>query len=232
MQIGTKGIVLSTIKYRETSVITKLFTEKLGTQSYIVNGVRAAKPKWAPSLFEPLTQLNLEVKHSPKGDLHRFNEVYCDLPYTQIPTDRVKSSIRFFIAELCAKVLANEQPNPELYQFISTALQVLDLMGNSASGYPLQFLIKLSQPMGFAPSSTADFLDHLAHPAVYELELEPKEQANLVLAYLTSPFTNPPTSITSDQRHYLLYLVLDYWSGHLNTNLEFRSLDVLRKILN
>jgi len=41
----TKGIVLRTIKYGETSVITAVYTELFGLQSYIVKGVRQATKK-------------------------------------------------------------------------------------------------------------------------------------------------------------------------------------------
>ena len=40
MLIKTRGIVLSFLKYRETSIIARIYTERRGVQSYIVNGVR------------------------------------------------------------------------------------------------------------------------------------------------------------------------------------------------
>ena len=36
----TKGMVLRNVKYGETSLIVTIFTEMLGIQSYLVNGVR------------------------------------------------------------------------------------------------------------------------------------------------------------------------------------------------
>jgi hypothetical protein len=41
--IKTRGIVLKTTDYGESSVIVQVFTEKLGLQSYIINGVKKAK---------------------------------------------------------------------------------------------------------------------------------------------------------------------------------------------
>ena len=41
----TKGIVLRTIKYGETSIVVNIFTELFGIQSYLVNGVRASSKK-------------------------------------------------------------------------------------------------------------------------------------------------------------------------------------------
>ena len=41
----TRGLVLSFIKYKETSIICKIFTESFGVQSYIINGIRNSKSK-------------------------------------------------------------------------------------------------------------------------------------------------------------------------------------------
>ena len=49
----TRAIVLHCIKYSETSVIAKIYTEKLGMQSYMVKGVRAAKSKSKAAMLQP-----------------------------------------------------------------------------------------------------------------------------------------------------------------------------------
>ncbi len=36
----TKGIVLKTVKFGETSLVVTAFTEMFGLQSYMVNGIR------------------------------------------------------------------------------------------------------------------------------------------------------------------------------------------------
>ena len=41
----TNGIVLKVIKYSESSIISNIYTERFGLQTYIVNGVRSAKAK-------------------------------------------------------------------------------------------------------------------------------------------------------------------------------------------
>ncbi|WP_315819946.1 DNA repair protein RecO [Paraflavitalea speifideaquila] len=42
---STKGVVLKTVKYGETSVIVTIYTELFGIQSYLVNGVRTSTKK-------------------------------------------------------------------------------------------------------------------------------------------------------------------------------------------
>ena len=39
----TKGIVLRTVKYGETSLVVTMFTELFGVQTYMVNNVRTSK---------------------------------------------------------------------------------------------------------------------------------------------------------------------------------------------
>ena len=50
----TKGIVLRSIKYGETSLVVTIFTEMFGIQTYMVNGVRTSKKSAAKAnLFQP-----------------------------------------------------------------------------------------------------------------------------------------------------------------------------------
>ena len=51
----TKGIVLRTVKYGETSVIVTIMTELFGLQSYLINGVRSQSGKGGTKagLFQP-----------------------------------------------------------------------------------------------------------------------------------------------------------------------------------
>ena len=41
----TKGIVLSSVKYAESSIICRIYTEALGVQSFLINGVRKRMAK-------------------------------------------------------------------------------------------------------------------------------------------------------------------------------------------
>ena len=51
----TSGIVLSHIKYQETSIIVRIFTRDLGLKAYLVNGVRSMSKGSKIALYQPLT---------------------------------------------------------------------------------------------------------------------------------------------------------------------------------
>ncbi|MCK5776981.1 MAG: recombination protein O N-terminal domain-containing protein, partial [Bacteroidales bacterium] len=53
----TKGIVVKTTKYSETSLVVKIFTEAFGMRTYLVRGVRKRKSKNGLNLFQPLSIL-------------------------------------------------------------------------------------------------------------------------------------------------------------------------------
>jgi DNA repair protein RecO (recombination protein O) len=63
----TQGIVINYVKYKESSIIAKIYTKEFGIQSYIENGVRSARAKNKIALFQPLTLLDLVIYHKEEG---------------------------------------------------------------------------------------------------------------------------------------------------------------------
>ena len=53
------GIVLSYMRYGDTSIIARIFTEESGYGSYIVNSVRSQKSKKSIGYFQPFTILDM-----------------------------------------------------------------------------------------------------------------------------------------------------------------------------
>ena len=65
----TRGIVLQNIKYGETSIISHVYTEKLGRKSLMFKGVRAKKAKHKSNLLQNLFVLNFEIYNKEGKDL-------------------------------------------------------------------------------------------------------------------------------------------------------------------
>src|SRR5690606_8411002 len=106
MRYTTRGIVLHYMKYRETSIIVRIFTEMFGKQSFLVQGVRTNKPKHHIALFQPLVPLDMVIYHHKKhATLQRILEIKCHMPITHILGDLKKATIATFLAELLHKLL-------------------------------------------------------------------------------------------------------------------------------
>ena len=100
MQVTTKAIVLSALKYGDTSLIVKAFTASDGLKSYLLKGVMGSKKgKLKPGYFQPLMQLEIVAYHKNKGTLESIREVKVAVPYKTLHTDIVKNSIVLFLAD-------------------------------------------------------------------------------------------------------------------------------------
>ena len=101
MQITTKAIVLSSLKYGDTSLIVRAFTQSDGIKSYLLKGVLASKKaKIRPAYFLPLMQLEIQANHKNKGTLESIRDVRVGIPYQTMHTDIVKNSVVLFLAEM------------------------------------------------------------------------------------------------------------------------------------
>jgi DNA repair protein RecO (recombination protein O) len=153
----TKGIVLNYIKYSESSIITKIYTEELGLQTYIVNSVRSKTSKNKIALFQPLTLLDLVVYYKTSSQIHRISEVRLNSPFRSINIDNKKSSIALFLTELLSKTLKEEGPNSSLFEFLYNSILSFDHCEKNFENFHLHFLLGLSAFLGFEPSGPEDF---------------------------------------------------------------------------
>ena len=96
----TKGIVLRTTNYAETSVVAKIYTQKFGLQAYLINGVKKPKAKIPLNMLQPMHLLDMVVYHKPNGNMQRVKDVSSSPVLQTIPYDIVKSSIVIFLNEM------------------------------------------------------------------------------------------------------------------------------------
>ncbi|ASV30409.1 DNA repair protein RecO [Maribacter cobaltidurans] len=151
MQVTTKAIVLTSIKYGDTSLIVKIFTESDGLKSYLLRGILASKKgKVRKALFQPLTQLELVANHRNKGSLESIKEAKLHYNYQTLQTNIVKNAMALFLAEMLANSIHEQETNTELFGFLEASLQWLDIHKEIAN-FHLYFLIVLTKYLGFYP---------------------------------------------------------------------------------
>ncbi len=154
MQVTTKAIVLSSIKYGDTSLIVKAYTASDGLQSYLLKGILSSKKgKLKAAYFQPLMQLEIVASHKYKGTLESIREARVSYPYQSIHTDIYKNSIALFLAEMLANCIGEAEKDSELFQFLEAALQWLDTH-DQISNFHLYFLLQLTKFLGFYPDTT------------------------------------------------------------------------------
>src|SRR5258706_10351535 len=150
----TKGIVLRTVKYGETSMIVSIFTELFGIQSYLVNGVRTSTKKGSgkANLFQPSAILDLIVYHNELRNLQRIKEFRWSYLYQHIFSDIKKNAVALFMVELLTKCLKQPEANEDLFQFAEDAFLHLDESNEMVTAnFPLFFALHLAVFFGVSP---------------------------------------------------------------------------------
>ncbi|QDH78792.1 DNA repair protein RecO [Echinicola soli] len=224
----TQGIVIHYIKFRESSIIVKIFTRDLGLKSYIVNGVRSARSKSKMALYQPLSLLDLVVYDKENASINRISEVKLAYPFQRIPFDFYRSGVAMFVGEILSKSIYENYQNEYLFDFIYQSVTFLDSEPISLSTYPLSFLLETSGFLGFAPDSAGEFFEQV-HPDVNDGSFA-LEEKKFFTQLLKNPF-DPSIKIPPSVRKSLLDDLLTFYKLHLDTFFEVRSLEVLRNLM-
>jgi DNA repair protein RecO (recombination protein O) len=240
----TKGIVLRTVKYGETSVIVTIFTELFGVQSYLVNGVRTSTKKGTgkASLFQPSAILDMVVYHSELKQLHRIKEFSWGYLYKHILSDVKKNAVALFMVELLTKCLKQPEGHPDLFHFVEDAFLHLDECSETVTAnFPLYFAMHLPVFFGFRfndnYSEKNRILDLREGDFVQEQPLHPyfleEKQAEITSQLLKTqqPEELEQVKLNHDFRRTLLYAYEKYYALHIQDFGTMKTLPVLREIL-
>ena len=214
MKYKSRAITLSYLKQGESSIITKIFTEEKGLQSFIVKGVRAKKAKKKLGLFQPLQLLSINANHSSKNSLQFINEIF--LEHTKI-TDGINMKKKFlfiFIAEVISKVLLETEKDKALFKFIWELKINLNSLKKISPNFPLIFLIRLSEYLGFSPNREE------INGAYFNIELgeftNDKKELNYYVEknnsiYLRELLENKDINIPYENRNQILLHLIQYY---------------------
>ncbi|SEW08646.1 DNA replication and repair protein RecO [Chitinophaga sp. YR573] len=238
----TRGIVLRTVKYGDTSAIVNIFTELFGVQAYMVNGVRSSKPKAKGNLLQPGNILDLIVYHYEQKSIQRISEFKLGYISTSLQVNVVKNTVALYMIELLQKSLKEPEEHLELYYFTEQALQALDQTPLAiAANIPLYFTLKLAEYLGFRLNGRyseyasyldlqeGSFTDLPPHHSNY-LDAENSELTDrLFQCYEWESLGN--ITMNKDKRRKLLYAYLDFFKLHLPDFQELHSPPILHEIL-
>jgi DNA repair protein RecO (recombination protein O) len=240
----TKGIVLRTVKYGETSLIVTAFTELFGLQSYIVNGVRTASKQSVGKAvhFQPAAMLDMVVYHNQFVNLQRIKEFKWAHLYQHLFSSVRKNSVAMFMIELLSKCLKEPEPNAELFYFVEDAFLHLDEASEKVTAnFPLFFALHLAVFFGFRIndefSQEQSFLDlqeglfvpvQPEHPHYLEGKLA--EATSQVLKTL-QPEDLEDLALTGDFRRQILSTLESYYRLHIPDFTPLKTLPILREVL-
>lgn len=236
----TRGIVLKTTLYSESSVIVQVFTEKFGIQSYLINGVKKPKAKIPMNVLQPLHLLDMVVYHKVNTQLQRVSEVRPSPVFKSIPYDVIKNTIIQFLNEVLYKSIRQQGAEDALFSFIYNAISWFDETEKPSANFHLAFLLKLSRFLGFAPHEQTrkdqKYFDLQEGEFTSLMPIHPyfieKTDADFFLLLFSTSFEKIfEIKIDNATRRFLLDKILIYYTLHTASFGQVKSHQVLEDIL-
>ena len=235
MQVKTKAIVISVIKFQEKSLIAKCFTLSHGLKTYFVrDAFSTRKSSQKIAYFQPLTILEIEAVHKNKGTLENFKEIKIGTPFQTIHTDIVKSTIVMFLSEILHHSIQEEEKNESLFIFLETALFWLD-QHDEVTNFHLILMLETTKYLGFYPDvSDADLPFFEMNEGIFTLfhglSALTEHETNLFKKLIDLKFDNDQKVFHVIERQLLLKILIGYYSFHLDGFKRPKSLEVLKEI--
>jgi len=231
----SKAIVLSTIKYGDTSLIASCYTEKFGIKSFILKGIlKSRRGKIKPAYFQPLTLLNITANFHHKNSLIHLKEVSINQFYSTIHTDVKKQSIALFLAETLYHSIKEEEQNDFLFQYLETSFLWLD-NHEYVANFHLLFLLNLTKFLGFYPEVNPDLpyfdlLEGTFSITKSNFSIKDNNLAQFKKLLGINFDTIHKVKFSSEQRQTVLNILIQYFELHLTGFKKPKSLNVLKTI--
>ncbi|MBR4809098.1 MAG: DNA repair protein RecO C-terminal domain-containing protein [Bacteroidales bacterium] len=211
---ATPLIILSSTKVGDKSLVLHTLSPGWGRRSFITSAGNGA----AMAMFQPMSLLEGEVVENPKSDLWRIRSVTATEPLAGIRGDMRKNTMSLFMSEVLYRTIKEGANEDGLYEWCRRSILTLDALQQDFSNFHLRFLLEFAGALGFSPT-----IEDLAPFA--------GEHYSVVRQLLSSSAAGSMlVPMTGAQRNAVAGLLLDYIGFHTESQLNIRSLHVLREI--
>ncbi len=148
MYITTNGIILKNINYKETSVISRIFTEDYGKISVIFKGAKR-KNQNISSVIELANVVNITYYSKSKSNLNTSKEVCLVNSHPNAHKILLNYYYNMAIISLLDKLCHEDYAHQNLYDTSIESLKLIDLNQYNIDIIFLHFLLNLNTDLGF-----------------------------------------------------------------------------------
>ena len=236
----TRGIVLHTLKYNDTSIIVDIYTELSGRASFLVAVPRSRKAAVKSVLFQPLSFIEFEADYRPNARSEEVKEAKSFYPFSSIPYDPYKSAMALFLSEFLYRAIREEAENRPLFAYLQHSIIWLDECREGFSNFHLVFLMRLSRFLGLYPNledyHAGDYFDLLnacftsTRPQLHSSYINPEDAGRLRQLMRMNYETMHLFGMSRAERTRCLTTINDYYSLHLPDFPVLKSLEVLKEL--
>ena len=232
MLVKTSGVVLKTIKYSNTSLISTIFTKEHGILTFMLKGALRSIKKGKGNILQPGYILDMEIHHKENRNFQFLKEYKLETIYQSIDFHFKKKSIALFLVEFSQNILDANEVNEELFDLLVENLLHLDKPNHIGDNIAIDYMKSCASLLGFGftediqPGNYFDLL-HGSFDTLkknrHTLELE---ESQLIYNFAT----NDEFRLTSTQRKALFEIYLEYFELHIPEFRKMKSPEVMREV--
>lgn len=247
-----EGIVLDIVRHNDRHNIVTLYTRSHGRMAFLVPQGKTKAGKMRNAMLTLMSVVKADVNIHPEKELHILRQPETGRTWHKIYANPMKTSLIFFLAEFCMRLVRQYPAEERLWNYIINSLEVLEqLPSGRIANFHIAFLIRLLPIVGIEPSAkqyeenerfdlqtgemTAKLFDsfHYVTPGRPNAasSLLSENESRHVPQILRISFRNMHIfRLTREERHRVLDIILKYYSIHLSIGSELKSVTVLREL--
>jgi len=235
----TRGIILHQIKYTDSGIVTQIYTQKFGRQSFLIKGMRKRKTGKHAILFQPMFILDLVLYYKQTREMQSLKEFSVSFTPYNIYSNIKKSCVAIFLGEILTSVLKEESPHEEMFDFIEESIIYFEQCKEGFANFHIAFLAGLSSFLGFEPGQRLEkeniFFDmvngiFVPIPPVHG-NYANEEITNILADFFMASYDSiDKISLTGKMRNDVLETIVRFYSLHLPGLKKIKSLDVLKEV--
>lgn len=235
----SRGIVLHTLKYNDTSLIAHILTETEGCVAFMINISHSKRAAVRYTLFQPLALLELEWEQRRPDEMCKPKSAHVSIPLVSIPFEPYKSAIAMFLAEFLRYALRAEPASANLFEYVYRSVEWLDTCEKGFANFHLVFLLRLTRFLGFFPDvqeATPGCYFDLQGCAFTQVRpphnefLQPEDAARLPVLLRMRYENMRFFKFSGAERNRFLSVINDFYRLHIPNFPELKSLSVLRDL--
>lgn len=233
------GIVIDVIRHNDRHNVVTLFTRQRGRVTFISSAGTGPKGKARNARLLPLSVIEADVRFNATRELQTLGAVDLSCIRTDIYFNPVKASIVMFLTEFLNRYLRDTAYDPSAYDFIVSAVNLLEKMESGVANFHIFFLLSFLGVAGISPDLSdlqkGDWFDmRLGEPVaerpLHQDVLTPAQTELLPVLLRMNVLNISRFRFSAADRREILYLILKYIAIYYPGMANMKSLDILSEI--